>query len=144
MCKFWTWFRLEHCGTITSVTRYGFRQILHADQKCDGFYVWCFANHKSEVYISDFRGLRIRIIVVLGSDHHIFQRIGTKFLTELKLSNFDFENETGNTNRIVEMRKFQFRFRLAHCGRITPVIRCGFSPNFARYSHAVSSTRVVL
>jgi len=26
---------------------------------------------------------------------------------------------------------------------ITPVIRCGFSPNFARYSDVVSSTRVV-
>jgi len=26
-----------HCGTITFVTRYGFRQILHANQKCDGY-----------------------------------------------------------------------------------------------------------
>jgi len=25
------------------------RQILHVDQKCDGFYIWCFANHKPEV-----------------------------------------------------------------------------------------------
>jgi len=30
-----------------------------------------------------------------------------------------------------------------HCGTITPVIRCGFSPNFARYSDVVSSKRVV-
>jgi len=38
MCKFRIRFLLVHCGTITSVTRYGFRQILHDD----GFYVWCF------------------------------------------------------------------------------------------------------
>jgi len=40
-----------HCGTITFVTSYGFRQILHADQKCDRFYVWYFGNHKPEVDI---------------------------------------------------------------------------------------------
>jgi len=52
MCKFWIWFRLVHCGTITPITRYGFRQILHADQKCDRFYVyWCFQNYKPEVDI---------------------------------------------------------------------------------------------
>jgi len=51
MCKLRIWLRLVHCGTITSVTRYGFRQILHADQKCDRFYVWCFENHKPEVDI---------------------------------------------------------------------------------------------
>ena len=48
MRKFRIWFRLVHCGTIT---RYGFRQILHANQKCDGLYVWCFGNHKPEVDI---------------------------------------------------------------------------------------------
>jgi len=89
MCKFLIRFRLLHCGTITSVTRYGFRQILHADQYCDEFYIWCFGKHKPEVE-SDFRGVRIRIFVALGSGHHIFQRIGTKFLTEFKLSNADF------------------------------------------------------
>jgi len=61
MYKFRIRFRLVHCGTITSVARYGFRQILHADQKCDRFYVWCFGNHKPEVDISDFRGVRIPI-----------------------------------------------------------------------------------
>jgi len=40
--------------------------------------------------ISDVRGVRIRIVAVLGSGQHIFQRIGTKFATELKLSNADF------------------------------------------------------
>jgi len=62
MCKFGIRFRLLHCGTITSVTRYGFRQILHAGQKCDEFYLWCLGNHKPEVDIrfsrcvdSDFR-----------------------------------------------------------------------------------------
>ena len=40
--------------------------------------------------ISDLRGVRIRIFAVLGSGQHIFQRIGTKFPTELKLSNTDF------------------------------------------------------
>jgi len=49
MCKFRIRFQLVHCGTITSVTHYGFRQILHADQKCDEFYVWCFENHEREV-----------------------------------------------------------------------------------------------
>jgi len=39
-------FELVHCGTITSVTRYGFRQILHADQNCNRFYVWFFGNLK--------------------------------------------------------------------------------------------------
>jgi len=34
-----------------SVTCYGFRKILHARQKCDGLYVWCFRNHKPEVDI---------------------------------------------------------------------------------------------
>ena len=38
--------------------------------------------------ISDFRGVRIRISLLWA--HHIFQRIGTKFLAELKLSNADF------------------------------------------------------
>jgi len=52
-------------------------------------------------------------------------------------------NETGNRNRIVGMCKFQFQFQLVHCGTITPVIHCGFSPNFARYSDVVSSMRVV-
>jgi len=34
MCKLRIRFRLVHCGmiTATSVTRYGFRQILHADR----------------------------------------------------------------------------------------------------------------
>jgi len=49
--KFRIRFLLVHCETIAFVTRYGFRQILHADQKCDGFYVWCFGNQKSEVEI---------------------------------------------------------------------------------------------
>ena len=35
MCKFRIRFRLVHCGTITPVTRDGFRQILHADQMMD-------------------------------------------------------------------------------------------------------------
>jgi len=52
MCKFRIRFQLVHCGTITSVTRYGFRQILHADQKFDEsgvcVYVWCLGNHKPE------------------------------------------------------------------------------------------------
>jgi len=33
MCKFGIRFRLVHCGTIMSVTRYSFGKILHADQK---------------------------------------------------------------------------------------------------------------
>jgi len=33
---------------------------------------------------------------------------------------------------------------ISDCGTITAVIRCEFSPNFARYSDVVSSTRVVL
>ena len=40
--------------------------------------------------ICDFRDAQIRIFAVLGSDHHIFQRIVTKFPTEFKLSNADF------------------------------------------------------
>ena len=67
-------------------TRYGFRQILHADQKCDGFYVWCFGNHKPEVYIRFYR-CADSDFAVLSSGQHIFKRIGTKFL---KLSNADF------------------------------------------------------
>ena len=30
-----------------------------------------------------------------------------------------------------------------YCGTITPVIRCGFSPHFARYSDMVSSRNVI-
>jgi len=52
-------------------------------------------------------------------------------------------NETRIIRRILGMCKFQFRFRLVICVTITPVIRCGFSPNFARYSDVVSSTRVI-
>jgi len=37
-----------------------------------------------------FRGVRLRIFAVFGSDHHIFQLIDTQFPTELKLSNADF------------------------------------------------------
>jgi len=51
VCKFRIWFQQVHCGTIMSVTRYGFRQILHADKKLDRFYVWCFGNRKPEVDI---------------------------------------------------------------------------------------------
>jgi len=40
--------------------------------------------------MSDFRGVWIRIFAVLGSGQHIFQWIGAKFPTELKLSNADF------------------------------------------------------
>jgi len=40
--------------------------------------------------MSDFGGVRIQIFTVLGSGLHIFQWIGTKFHTELKLSNADF------------------------------------------------------
>jgi len=40
--------------------------------------------------ICDFRGVQIRIFAVLGSGQYNFQRIGTKFPTELKLSNTDF------------------------------------------------------
>jgi len=58
MYKFRIRFRLVHCGTITSVTCYGFRQILHASQKCDGFYVRCFGNHKSEVSLPTYRVTR--------------------------------------------------------------------------------------
>ena len=52
-------------------------------------------------------------------------------------------NETENTSQILGMCRFKFRFRLAYCGTITPVIRCGFSPNFARYSDMVSSRNVI-
>jgi len=79
----------------------------------------------------DFRGVWIRIFAVSASSQHIFQRIGTRFHTELKLSNI---HETRNTNRILGMCKFQFRFRLVHCGTIMPTILYRFSPNFARDS----------
>jgi len=39
--------------------------------------------------MSHFRSAPIQILAVLGSGHHIFQRIGTKFRTDLKLSNAD-------------------------------------------------------
>ena len=35
-------------------------------------------------------------------------------------------NETGSRNRILDMFKFRIRFRLVHCGTITPVIRWDF------------------
>ena len=83
----------------------------------------------------------IIIIIVCGFGFYCFgfwlahfQRIGAKFPTELKLSNADLYsvvNETGNTNRILGMCKFQFRFRLVHCGTIMPTILYRFSPNFA-------------
>jgi len=38
----------------------------------------------------DFKGVRFRIFAVLGSGQHMFQRIGSKFPTELKLSNANF------------------------------------------------------
>ena len=89
MYKFRIRFRLVHCGTITSVARYGFRQILHADQKCDRFYVWCFGNHKPEVDIRFYKYAESDFSCFgLWSAH--FQRIGTKFPTELNLSNADF------------------------------------------------------
>jgi len=40
--------------------------------------------------IGYFGDVRIRIFAILVSGHHIFQRMGTKFPTELKLSNADF------------------------------------------------------
>jgi len=54
----------------------------------------------------DFRGVRIRIFAVLGCGQQIFQRIGTKFRTELKSRSADFETSTGNTNGILGMCKF--------------------------------------
>ena len=81
-----------------------------------------------------------------GSGNHIFQQISTKSHIQIKFSMptlYSMVNETRNRNRILEMCKFQFRFRLVHCGIITTVLCCGFSPNFACYSEVVSSTRVV-
>jgi len=48
-----------------------FHQILHAAQTCLAPIV-C-------VMLCDLRGVQIPILAVLGSDHHIFQSIGTKF-----------------------------------------------------------------
>jgi len=76
MCKFRIRFRLVYCGTITSVTRCGFRQILHADQKCDQFYVWYFGNHKPEV------GLDIRFGKCADSDFRCFGLWSAHFSTD--------------------------------------------------------------
>jgi len=61
------------------------------DQKYDGFYVWCFENHKPDVDIR-FQGCADTDFDVLASGQNIFQRIGTQFRTgtELKLSNSEF------------------------------------------------------
>jgi len=100
---------------------------------------------KNRKQISDLRGVRIRIFAVLGSGQHIFQRIGTKFPTELRLSNADFVL-SGKWDRKYKLDFSDVQipvFRLVHCGTITPVIRGEFLPNFARYSDVVSWTRVV-
>ena len=59
MCKYRIRFRLVHHGTITYVNRSGFLQILHADQKCDGFYV--------RKYKSDFRDEQILVSVSISA-----------------------------------------------------------------------------
>jgi len=61
-----------------------FHQILDAT-RIDAYYSW----GKPEVF-SDFRGVRIQVFAVSSSGQNIFQRIGTEFPTELKLSNADF------------------------------------------------------
>jgi len=93
----------------------------------------------------DFRGLRIRIFAVLGSDHHIFQRIVTKFRTELKLSNANFVF----SGKWVRKYKSDFMHvqipvsvSISALWNDYALIRCGFSPNFACYSGVISSTRV--
>jgi len=89
-CKFRIRFPLVDCGTITSVTRYEFRQILHGGQKYDAFYVWCFGNHKPTVDIR-FQGYADSDFRCFGLwSAHFFQWIGTRFPTELKLNNADF------------------------------------------------------
>ena len=84
MCKFRIWFQLVHCGTITSATRYGFHQILHADQKCDRFYVWCLRDHKPEVDSrfyrcadSDFRCFGLWSAHFSTDRHQILHRVKT-------------------------------------------------------------------
>ena len=89
MCKFLIWLRLVHCGTITSVNRYGFSEcytrIRNVIDSTSGV-----SETINQKQISDFRGVRFRTFAVFGCDHHIFQRIGSKFPTELILSNADF------------------------------------------------------
>jgi len=135
ICKFRIWFWLVHCGKIASITCYGFHQILHADQKCGRFYIWCFGNHKLEADIqfyrcadSDFR------FFGLWSPHFSTDRHQIPYRVKIKqrwLCTEWYINETGNTSWILRMYKFQFRFRLVHCGTIMSVIRCRLSPNFA-------------
>jgi len=51
-------------------------------------------------------------------------------------------NETGNRNRILEMCKFRIRFRLAHCGTITSVIRKHGSSIYRMAALCLSETRL--
>ena len=88
MCKFQLRFRLVHCGMITPLIRCGFLPFFARYSYVVSSTSIVFVKNRN--WISDFRGARIRIFAVLGSDHHIFQRIVTKFPIELKLSNADF------------------------------------------------------
>jgi len=98
-------FRLVHCVTITSVTRYGFRQILHADQKYYWLYVWSFGNHKLDVDIqwcadSDFRCFGLWSPYFSTDRHQIPFRVKIK---QRRLCVLSGKWETGNTNRDVQI-----------------------------------------
>jgi len=52
-------------------------------------------------------------------------------------------NETGNTNRVLGIRKFQCQFRLVHCGTITPTLFLLIFNRFCmRLTNVVTSTPI--
>jgi len=98
----------------------------------------------SSLLISEVWGFRFRQFSGSGSGDHTFQQISSKSHLQLKFSNADFAfismvNETGNRNRILEMRKFWIWFRLG----ITSTILYRFSPNFACGSEMWSLRRLL-
>jgi len=67
---------------------------------------------------------RFRFRQFSGSGDHSFQHISTKSHVQINSAMptlYSMVNETKNRNRILEMCKFHFRFRLVHCGTITSV-----------------------
>ena len=92
MCKFRIRFRLVHCGTITSVTCYGFRLILHAVQKFPtelklSSADFVLSGKFDQKYKSDFRDVQILLSVSINALWNDYVgnslRIFTKFCTLL-------------------------------------------------------------
>jgi len=111
------------CSRSLTSTITDFHKILHAAQKCGRLVAYCLRDKPEVVcrYLrcadSDFDSLQALVTTFFNSSApNPIYRYNSAMPTL-----YSVVNETGYRNRILEMCKFRFRFRLVHCGKITSV-----------------------